>query len=130
MDRTTSIDAKDSTILTRDDSIGGLWLYSNKKIQFLPIRVGEKFPNLMGIFAGDCSINEISRENFKGLNKLKHLILRNNQIEMIARDTFNDLTSIERFDLGKKLSFILIFSQNLFDFFRRQQNKVYERNII
>jgi hypothetical protein len=102
---TTSIDEKNSTISTHDELMFGLYLYTNKKIEHLPIRVVEKFPNLIAYGAGDCSIKEISRSNFIGLNKLRRLDLYKNQIEKISEDVFIDLPSLEFLMLRMKSHF-------------------------
>lgn len=102
MDKTTSIDTKNVTISTLDNLIGGLDLTDNKNIFFLPVGVSEKFPNLLGYIARKVSIKEISRSNFKGMDKLKFLNLYGNQIEKITSETFIDLKNLEKLYLGKK----------------------------
>lgn len=106
MDQTTSIDAADVTISTRNNSIKALVLQDNKKIFFLPVRVGEKFPNLQGYTAYGCSIKVISRENFETLGNLEYLELGGNQIETISSDTFSSLKNLENLMLCKKIKFI------------------------
>lgn len=106
MDKKTIIDAPDVTISTRDDTIQGLTFIYNKNIYHLPIGVGEKFPNLLAYSNYDCSIKEISKQNFKGLSKLKYLSMGANMIVRIASDTFSDLTSLEVLRIRKKVLFI------------------------
>ena len=101
MNKTTEINSSDTTIASRDESIRGLWFSFNKKIKFLPIGVNEKFPNLGGLNAGDCSLTTISNENVKGLSKLRLLNLIDNQIEMIGSDIFDDLSALENLFLCK-----------------------------
>lgn len=109
MNGTTSIDEQNVTISTSDVSMGGLSFHNNKKIVFLPINVGEKFPNLINYNAAYCSVKEVLKLNFKNLNKLKTLALHYNQIEKIGTETFSDLTSLEELNLSKENYFLLIF---------------------
>jgi hypothetical protein len=102
MSEKTSINAPNVTISTkRDESISGLNFNYNRKIFYLPIDVAEKFPYLTNYGAMACSISKISKLNFNGLNKLKHLWLFDNQIEKIDSDTFQDLVALETLDLGE-----------------------------
>jgi hypothetical protein len=88
------------SILSRDESVRGLQL-SNVEIFYLPINVGESFVNLTGYFANDCAIEEIFRENFKGLESLRYLDLSHNEIDEITAGTFDDLISLEYLVLRK-----------------------------
>lgn len=100
----TVIDASDFTISTpRDETIKGLSFIWNEKISFLPLKIAEKFPNLIGINGMNCSIKTIRKENFQNLNKLKWIWLSINQIETIFSDTFEGLLTLEEITLGKFL---------------------------
>lgn len=90
----TTIDEVNVIISTNDNTVKALELETNKNIFFLPVKVAENFPNLVGYSAWECSLKEISKENFAGLNKLKILELSRNAIEAIADDTFADLTDL------------------------------------
>lgn len=83
-----------------DGSIEAFTFESNKNVFYLPIMVGEKFPKLLSYYAR-CSIKELFRENFMGLNQLQGLRLDYNQIEKISSDTFVDLTSLRMIRLSK-----------------------------
>lgn len=101
---TTAIDSIGYHITTpRDEEVVVTDYDSNDKIEYLAENVDEKFPNLKIIFASSCSIKSISKKNFRNLNKLDRLVLYGNQIARVDDDTFNDLTSLEYLDLGKKL---------------------------
>jgi Leucine-rich repeat (LRR) protein len=102
MQTITVINESNITIAMRDDKMGGLTLGSNRNINYLPVLVVEKFPNLLAFYAIDCNIKEISKKNFAGLNKLKLLQLHGNQIKKINSDTFEDLILLENLSLGKK----------------------------
>ncbi|CRL03220.1 CLUMA_CG016747, isoform A [Clunio marinus] len=97
---TASIDVKEFTFASRIENITGLDFDANKKVEYLPIFIHEKFPNLEALSAYDCSIKEISKESFKELNKLKVLWLSGNQIQKIESDVFKDLTLLEIVDLS------------------------------
>lgn len=73
----------------------------NKKIQFLPIRVSETFPQIIQYLANRCSIKTISKSNFEGLDKLTDVLLGGNQIEVIPTDTFEGLVNLVYLDFCK-----------------------------
>jgi Leucine rich repeat len=99
----TSIQSQDVKFSTQfDEEMSGLWLNSNNKINYLPINVGEKFPNLLGYDAAGCSLTEVLSSNFRKLSKLKELYLNYNQIERVNADTFDDMTSLEVLHLRMK----------------------------
>jgi Leucine-rich repeat (LRR) protein len=103
MNTTTSINSQRVTMSSRDEAITGLNLYFNKKIIFMPKKIAEVFPNLLVINAQSCSLKEVTKENFKDLRSLTHLVLKNNRIEAIADSTFEDLTNLKILFLGKKV---------------------------
>lgn len=84
-----------------DSSVEGFTSYTNKNIRFLPENPAEKFPNLIIMWAQDCSIEKISKKNFQDLNKLRGLALSSNLIEKITSDTFEDLVSLTHLYLGE-----------------------------
>lgn len=93
--RSTVIDSKDFLITSdRDVTVEYFNAEDNMKNEYLPTNIGETFPNLLGLNAHNCSIKEITRENFRGLNKLRTLILANNQIETIEDDTFDFIPAV------------------------------------
>ena len=67
----------------------------NKNIEYLPVKVYEKFPNLAGYSAYNSLVKEIRYENFENLFKLQIVVLQNNQISNIPKDTFKDLRSLK-----------------------------------
>lgn len=99
----TAIDDPNALITAEnDDKMAGIVFHGNKKIFFLPINAYEKFPKLLGYDALACSLTEISKQNFRGLNDLKVLRLSYNNINKIAADTFSDLVSLEVLKLSMK----------------------------
>lgn len=98
----TVIDSSDFLITSaRDKTVNGFRAFNNKKLEHLPENLGEKFPNLLILFAGYCSIREISKESFRGLGNLRFLDLEKNKIERIDDDTFDFIPAVERIDLGE-----------------------------
>lgn len=102
MTQTTSIDERNVTISNFDDSVKALKLNNNKKNFYLPVQIDKRLPNILAINAAYCSIKEIFKDNFNGLDKLIVLLLENNQIEKIPNDVFKDLKSLEQLWLRKK----------------------------
>jgi hypothetical protein len=111
MKSTTSIDASGATFSAASSGyVNGISFTGNKKIHFLPIRVADKYPNILKYSAGSCSLTSVARHHFKGLSKLDSLSLDNNQIEIIESDTFVDLVDLERLVLRRKNKILFINS--------------------
>jgi hypothetical protein len=98
---TAKINSTRATISSTDTSISRLNLSNNKQVIYLPEGVDEKFPNLLHYEAKNCAISVISRNNFKGLGKLKKLNLWGNQIVRIPNNAFEDLKDLEVLSLGE-----------------------------
>lgn len=95
MDDTTTIEAPGISIsTTRDEAMGAMGFIANKNISYLPVMAYVNFPNLEIISAYQCSIVEITKENFAKLSFLRALWLGENKISEIKTDTFEDLTSL------------------------------------
>lgn len=104
------IDSPEFTIKSaKDETVTGLFFFANPRVSFLPVKVYESFPNLIGYLANGCSIRKISKENFKNLSKLKMLGLSINQIQTIPSNAFEDLTSLQELYLGE-LNWFLVLS--------------------
>lgn len=102
MNDSTTVTAPEFSISsTTDAAIELLNLNGNRKIAYLPKHVDEKFPGLLIYDAGSCSVQSISKQNFKNMKKLKRLFLGFNQIERIPSDTFSDATALLEVALGK-----------------------------
>lgn len=100
---TARSDSPYSTFEDVDYSIQFISFVFNKKILFLPIRVAENFPNLLIYHATFCSIKTVQKVNFKDLSRLRWLFLDGNQLETIASDTFEDLTSLFRLEMSENV---------------------------
>lgn len=96
----TRIATNDTTIV-EDAEIGALVFSNNENILLLPVQLAISFPELEFYFASKCSIKTIAKINFKGLRAVTLLDLKDNQIEMISSDTFEDLTSLQEIQLGR-----------------------------
>jgi Leucine-rich repeat (LRR) protein len=119
---TVKIDSKHFVLANgRNESINGLSFPANKKVEFLPTKIANVFPNLEAFSAYACSIREISKENFVGLSKLEFLDLHYNQIKTIRSGTFEGLSSLKAVHLCKfdfmtgNLYCLTTIEQNPFD---------------
>lgn len=93
----TAVKSTDFLITSaRDETVEGFCSSQNGKLDNLPKNLGEKFSNLIGLRAANCSIKKITKESFKGLKKLRELILFDNQIEIIPDDAFEYIPAIEK----------------------------------
>lgn len=85
----------------RDDEIGIIVSAGNKNIEYLPYKIHMQFPNLVEYAADDCSIKQISKENFEKLNRLQKIFLSSNKIQKISGNTFKGLETLARVDLSE-----------------------------
>lgn len=101
MNHRTSIDSTGVSISgRRENSIRGFDFDKNKKVFYLPEKIYKIYPNTLGIFASNCLIYNISKENFEGLQKLRYLNLHTNAIETITNETFEDNPDLEKIVLS------------------------------
>lgn len=101
MNQGTVIDTPDTMIIPFDQSVLGLWLNNNKNIKFLPRKIHQSFPDLVGFSAYSCSLTTIEKENFVNLTKLKYLDLRENRLTKLHDNLFEDLAALEVLWLGE-----------------------------
>lgn len=105
MNGNTVIDADDYTISdAKNLKVEAINFATNHKIQYLPLRVHEKFPNMYKYPAENCAIKRVSKKNFEKLVKLIYIGLSQNQIETIASDTFKGLPNLSMITLSKLLT--------------------------
>lgn len=102
MSGSTAIAAVGSRTET-NTAVGALWMFGNKKIEYLPENIDVTLPNLIGINAANCALKAISKANFKNLLKLKNLMLEDNRIETIEGATFQDLKALITLNLGMEV---------------------------
>lgn len=64
----------------------------------------------------DCSVKEITKESFKGLEKLQYLWVPGNRIERIDDDTFDYVPAVQSIDLRELLRGVIELKVNLISF--------------
>lgn len=84
----------------RNESIENILIEGVNNFEFLPFKIQNQFPNLIGFFCKDGKVKKISKNNFSGLRKLKEIELDQNQIEEIEENSFDDLESLEKLHLS------------------------------
>lgn len=95
MDVTTKITNQEVTISSpKNKSMEGLVFFGNRNIEYLPISIYKKYPNLLQIYAEDCSIKQVSKKNFEKLKKIEGVHLSGNQLETLEAGTFDDLVNL------------------------------------
>ncbi|KAG5668521.1 hypothetical protein PVAND_016460 [Polypedilum vanderplanki] len=81
--------------LARNETVAGLRAARIKNLKYLPVNPAKIFPNLLRYDASTSSVFSIARNNFQGLKKLKVLMLRRNEISILAHDSFTDLIALQ-----------------------------------
>lgn len=89
----------DISCLTSEE-INWFDISENKNVQYLPMNVFRKFPNLEIYYAFKSGVLEIHRNNFYGAEKLQGLWLDHNEIITIESGSFNELKSLKWLYLG------------------------------
>lgn len=85
----------------KDEEIEGIVFESNTNIEYLPYKIYMQFPNLDFYNAERCSIQQISKENFEKLSRLRSIVLSHNKIQKISGNTFKGLGNLLYVDLGE-----------------------------
>lgn len=85
---------------SKNDEIRVIDLSKNRKVEFLPIHVFVKLPLITNYYANKCSIRNISRKNFERLHAIYELNFKDNSIETIPSDTFQDQDRLIYLNLG------------------------------
>lgn len=81
-----------------------------QNVDFLPVSVHERFPNLRNYYVTNTAVPIVSKKNFEKMSKLESLGLDRNQIEVIRSDTFEDLVNVEWIEISKRmLRFFILF---------------------
>lgn len=83
--------------------VKGLNAENIKTIQYLPIDVYKKFPNLEAYQFRNCSIKELRYENFQNLTEIQYMNLGLNEISVIPAKIFRDLTNLNSLELYDNL---------------------------
>lgn len=94
----THIDEPDYTFVndTNYVTVEVLIITHQQNVEFLPVSIHEKFPNLKLYHVVKTPVPKISKKNFEKMFKLQELKLDRNQIEIIKSDTFEDLISLQK----------------------------------
>lgn len=74
-----------------------------QKVKFLPSNLGKKLSALTNLTVQRSELEEISREDFKGIENLKLISFHNNDLAQIERNVFYDLQLLEELDLSNNL---------------------------
>jgi hypothetical protein len=69
-------------------------------VKFLPVRVGEVFPNLVAYHTIFYDIRRVKREHLTGMKKLEFLGLWWNLIDTVDADAFEELVELKYLSLG------------------------------
>lgn len=75
---------------TRNEAVKAVTFNNNKNIKYPPIKVHEKFPNLVAYQIFNCSVKDVRHKNFEHLSEIQAVYLGFNLITHIPSDTFND----------------------------------------
>lgn len=110
----------------KDVDVEGMIFEGNSNIEYLPSRLFLQFPNLLIYKAAECSVNEINKENFEELTRLKVIDLSFNRIRKISGNTFLELESLLFVNLSAILIWRCSFSFIENDFCRKQSNIIDE----
>lgn len=105
----TVIDASDYTFVadTNDGSIDTLFIKHQQNVEFLPVSIDERFPDLETYEVINTPVQKLSKKNFKKMFQLKYLKLDRNGIEVIRSDTFEDLINLTYIFISKRQFFVI-----------------------
>lgn len=84
----------------RSEDVNWFDISENKNVQYLPMNVFRKFPNLEIYYAFKSGVLKINKNNFYGAEKLQGLWLDHNEINTIESGSFNELKSLKWLYLG------------------------------
>lgn len=104
MTEKTAINRTGVEIFSKNLSVRNLTLNWNNKVRFLPENVHESFPNLVVFEAENCRVKQISRNNFRGLYRLKVVNLAGNLISNIDAGVFSENVELQIIDLSESES--------------------------
>lgn len=84
-------------------SIEHVVVTEDKRVKYLPMFVGEKFPNLKGYNAWKSGLTVVRNHYFKNMKNLEYLTLSYNQIAAIEANAFRDLVNVNDLKLGNNM---------------------------
>lgn len=71
-------------------------IFVNQNAKFLPINLFYKFPNLTKYLANNCRFTTVYAVNLKNLKSLQEIEMKNNFIENIEQNAFDDLPFLQK----------------------------------
>ncbi|KAL7016866.1 hypothetical protein ACKWTF_010172 [Chironomus riparius] len=87
---------KSTEVLAKESKfVKGFYFEFNKNIEYLPIKIHEKFPNLVAYDGANLALKGIKYQNFEKLEELQYLTLKENPISYMSPDVFKDLTKLK-----------------------------------
>jgi Leucine-rich repeat (LRR) protein len=96
MDEITVIDSADLTLVSEyDEGVTEMFGTLNKKIEFLPTKIYEKFPRLISLIFKDCALKSVTIDSLQKLVHMRKIDLSSNQIETFGNETFDDLKRLQ-----------------------------------
>ncbi|KAL7048091.1 hypothetical protein ACKWTF_003208 [Chironomus riparius] len=98
---------------TRNESIQGLNSKSNDDIEFLPVKVYEKFPNLIAYQFKSSAVRSVEYKHFEKLKELESISLIDNQILQITNDAFKDSPKLKYLNLNENLLVDICFIDSI-----------------
>lgn len=84
---------------TLDITVKSFDISDNRKVEFLPMRIGENFPKLLKFATRRCGLKIVQNHYFKNMQNLEFMDLKRNKIESIASNAFKDLVSLTNLNL-------------------------------
>jgi Leucine-rich repeat (LRR) protein len=101
IDESTSISSFNVTFSSEfNENVVEIFSKKNKKIQYLPKNIYEKFSNLKTLNFEECSLKAVTKENLQKLTYLKRIDFSINEIRTINVGTFDDLINLEQLILS------------------------------
>lgn len=84
-------------------SVTAISIKNEKDIEFIPVNIDEKYPNLIAFQARNCSIGSLNEHIFNNLSDLKLINLAHNKIITVGNNIFDDQNMLEYLELGCNL---------------------------
>lgn len=113
---------------TLDNTVKAFDISDNRKVKFLPMRIGENFPKLIRFATRRCGLTVVRDHYFKNMQKLEFMDLKRNKIESIAGNAFKDLVSLTNLNLENNrieiLDESLLSSMIKLEFIELNSNKI------
>lgn len=73
---------------------------NNYDVKFIPVNIGEKFPNILVFQIFNCSVKKIGKTHFNNLFQLRQIVLTNNVIAEVDDQPFQNQRQLEWLSLS------------------------------